>query len=64
MPSDARRGNAFRRVVAAEGQAGLFGRKLSRAEAEHHPQLSLASEIVDFVVTAEPVVAAAVYGEA
>lgn len=54
----------FDAVVAAEGKASLFGRKLSRAEAEHHPQLSLAWEIVDFVVTAELGVAAAVYGDA
>ena len=53
----------FDAVVAAEGKATLFGRKLTRAcEAQGHPQLPDAWTIIDYMVTEEPTVAAAVNG--
>jgi hypothetical protein len=50
-------------LVASEGKADFFGARLSRQEALAHPAIDEVWEIVDFVVTADETVVAAVYGE-
>ncbi len=49
-------------LVAAEGTADFFGRRLSRDEALVHPRLDEVWEIVDFVVTTDETLAAVLYG--
>jgi hypothetical protein len=52
----------FDGLVAAEGRAPFFGKKLTAEEAAQHSSLGKMWDIVDYVVTSDPTVAAAVYG--
>jgi hypothetical protein len=45
-------------TVAAEGRAAFFGQKLDRAQALAHPWIARFWEVVDLMVTADPMVTA------
>jgi hypothetical protein len=48
--------------VASKGEAPFSGALLARPDALRHPRIADVWEIVDFIVTTDPVVSARIYG--